>query len=135
MREIKFRIIHKGKISGYERLKNCSWEWNWIKLNPDKGERWSAGVIEEIGGLIRNQFTGRKDKNGREIYEGDIMSGPFLNSRAGRKKIKKFSIIYHERTSKFAIKLFEGDSTGAFGLIPSLEDCEVIGNIYQPSTE
>ena len=70
MKEMKFRVWHNGK-------------WNYFII----GGLWDTEVQKAyleccIDGCTFYQFTGLKDNNGKEIYEGDILrSKNFLNCK------------------------------------------------------
>ena len=122
MREILFR----GK-----RTDNGEWEYGDLWCNP-YGKRVVCIVspINDQGTTGGNevdpetvcQFTGLYDKNGRKIFEGDIVE------RGGR----IWRVKYGDNYGKFMMTTYteKGVSWGRdFDTIPP-DWCEVIGNIY-----
>lgn len=104
MRAIKFRAWDKKN----KAIESCTPLW-WMKYwNQELKEGWEI-----------MQYTGLKDKNGKEIYEGDIVSeGPESFDRQYHVKFNDYRFPlaigrYHERDFKDAFLM------------------EVIGNIYE----
>ena len=74
-REIKFRIWLKEKKQMIQDVHICS-EYGWLVMSDNDALEEICGRISEKE-LIWMQYTGLRDKNGAEIYEGDKVKAKF----------------------------------------------------------
>lgn len=125
-REIKFRAWDKKRrIIDYDlSFLNGSFLTDDYKFDDGCGERVSMG-----DDLVVMQYTGLKDKNGKEIYEGDIVDTK--EDMFPNKEVKfmqgVFGVVYPNGVH-YPLRQF--CKTRSSKLVINI-DFEIIGNIYE----
>lgn len=129
MREIKFRAWdgERKKMLHFSKLTLCR-EYNHIAFQVvEKEEKDSYGCVslgdpESEDEALKNlmQFTGLKDKNGKEIYEGDIVHSDHWDP-------KRYEVVFDRGC--YCMKF--GNDSNFYPDAKYCENMEVIGNIYE----
>jgi len=119
-REIKFRLIFDNKIVGYMQYMNQGKKpnLNWMYSKNDID--WTYDF--DLAYTNIKQFTGLKDKNGKEIYEGDIIDFGGL---------KPIEIVWRDSGFKSRLIPYENSEPIRLTKEGMIMFGGIIGNIYE----
>ena len=124
-REIKFRALK-------DDMSNCNFVYGQLVydavITPRITQVDNSGQGLTFHTCIKNtegQFTGLKDKNGKEIYEGDIVKYKFCGIYITAK------IVFNQNVCSFQLSYKNINNHWITNTIYTSDDIEVIGNIYE----
>lgn len=136
MREIKFRV--------WDKKFNMMLGFKSVYINFDEGKievttdtlRYEEVYTDEIEDFVLMQYTNLKDKNGKEIYEGDIVKREAYIDYEKCSKVNKVEGVIEMYNYSWCIVHKGKDKKYIHPLSMEEEFCninelEVVGNIYE----
>ena len=145
MRELKFRVwgLYGDGYTYIDEENQAEAESFWdksciaildekhiVKCGTDEdgeGEGYEYCDVEEVETI--EQYTGLNDKNGKEIYEGDIVE---LVGNIADNKCKLYRVYYRKYKARYwLMPLEDKKDIGVFDEMEMSERYKVIGNIHE----
>lgn len=129
MRQIKFRAWDADR---QKMITDFSKKTPHLYQNDDTGEIFCGSYQRNMDWQepVLMQYTGLNDKNGQEIYEGDIISIPADYDKYGHYAGEKREVFFNEGAYRLKPK-WDKDGTARGNPFDDVAgEIEVIGNIY-----
>ena len=128
--------MKENKFRAWDKVKKEYWDFKKLRNGVDDGYLLLDGngkaLMAMIGGLadiskrfIIEQYIGKKDKNGKEIYENEIFEDDTYDNEF-------LQVVYDDQAALYRFKFIDGECDGQFGdeiALFHLQNMEVIGNI------
>lgn len=116
MKELKFRIWDKTE------KEFTTYAPSFVYNSQEKVFEVSGSLYQRENWVIQ-QCTGLKDKNNKEIYEGDIVRGKFFDTDYYHLQTVYAEVVWVERIGGYNIGIMEWTYSG--------ERVTVVGNIFE----
>jgi uncharacterized phage protein (TIGR01671 family) len=121
MREIKFRAWDK-EYNVMSEVTEIFFDSKVVKIQRIMPSKWLNIYLQIFNNIELMQYTGLKDKNGKEIYEGDILhcEGHW-----------NLYTVWDEENARFAFLCTDWVVTQGHPIQPHISSYAIIGNIYE----